>query len=207
LDVIGERWAVLVVRELLLGPKRFSELSRGLPGLSQNVLAARLRELESSGVLRNYRLGPPVSTRVYELTERGYELEPVLIALGRWGSRVPPDSLDAKAELSVDALILALKTTFDPQRAGDLQACFELRLDGDRFNAEIGRGVFRIARGGSGPATADVILEANAATLRSVVFGGRELAEAVRSGSARLIGDQGAAARFADCFPRPEPVR
>ncbi|HEX3784410.1 MAG TPA: helix-turn-helix domain-containing protein [Pseudonocardiaceae bacterium] len=218
LDVIGERWALLVVRELLLGPKRFTDLSRGLPAMSQNVLAARLRELESSGVLRNYRLGPPASTRVYELTERGYALEAVLIALGRWGSRIPLDAVDAAAELSVDALVLALKTTFDAGRAGDLDTRIELRLEGDRFLATISGGTLRIGRVESGrvesaggaatgmTAAADAVMETDPATLRSVVFGGRALADALRAGVVLLTGEQDAATRFTGCFPRPEPV-
>jgi DNA-binding HxlR family transcriptional regulator len=205
LDVIGERWALLVVRELLFGPKRFTELSRGLPGMSQNVLAARLRELETDGVVRNHRLGPPASTRVYELTPRGYELEEMLVALGRWGSKVPLDAIDAEAELSIDALALALKTTFDPQRAGPLRVSVELCLDGDRFHAEVADGVFTIARGGL--ARTDVVLDADVTTVRSLVFGGLPLADAVRSGELRLIGDQRVAARFVSCFPRPQPAR
>jgi DNA-binding HxlR family transcriptional regulator len=205
LDVIGERWALLVVRELLFGPKRFTELSRGLPGMSQNVLAARLRELETDGVVRNHRLGPPASTRVYELTPRGYELEELLVALGRWGSRVPLDAIDADAELSIDALVLALKTTFDPRRAGALRTRVELCLDGDRFHAEVAEGVFTIARGGVRDPNA--IVDADVATARSVVFGGLPLTDAVRSRSLRLIGDQRMAARFVNCFPRPQPVR
>src|ERR1700737_4169741 len=89
LDRVGERWALLVVRELLFGPKRFTDLSQGLPGMSQNVLSQRLRELEDAAVVRRRRLGPPSSARVYELTQRGAELEPVLQALARWGSRNP----------------------------------------------------------------------------------------------------------------------
>ncbi|HEY4017168.1 MAG TPA: helix-turn-helix domain-containing protein [Pseudonocardiaceae bacterium] len=204
LDVIGERWALLVVRELLFGPKRFTELSRGLPGMSQNVLAARLRELETDGVVRNYRLGPPASTRVYELTPRGYELEELLIALGRWGSKVPLDAIDAAAELSVDALVLALRTTFDARRAGALRARVELCLDGDRFHAEIADGEFTIGRGGV--RDADAILDAGVATVRSVIFDGLPLTDAVRSRALLLTGDQRVAARFVNCFPRPQPV-
>src|SRR3569833_2939798 len=111
LSAVGERWALLVVRELLLGPKRFSDLSRGLADMSQNVLSQRLRELDASGVVRRRRRGPPVSASGYELTERGQELEPVLLALARWGSRLP---LGSDAELSTDGLMLALRTTFDP---------------------------------------------------------------------------------------------
>jgi DNA-binding HxlR family transcriptional regulator len=205
LDVIGERWALLVVRELLFGPKRFTELGRGLPGMSQNVLAARLRELETDGVVRNYRLGPPASTRVYELTPRGYELEELLIALDRWGARVPSDAIDAGAELSVDALVLALRTSFEPGRAGALRARVELCVDGDRFQAEIGEGVFAIARGG--PRDADAVLDGDVATVRSVLFDGLPLTDAVRSRALRLTGDQRVAARFVSCFPRPRPAR
>src|SRR6185437_13510559 len=92
LDLVGERWALLVVRELLLGPKRFADLRRGLPGLSQNVLAQRLRELEEGGVVTRRRLEPPASTWAYDLTERGRALEPALVALSTWGSRTPARS-------------------------------------------------------------------------------------------------------------------
>src|SRR5437667_12278728 len=85
LDVVGERWALLVVRELLLGPKRFTDLRAGLPHVGPDMLSQRLRELEQAGVLRRGKLPPPASARVYELTERGYELEPVVLALGQIG--------------------------------------------------------------------------------------------------------------------------
>src|ERR1700754_799231 len=109
LDAVGERWALLVVRELLFGPKRFTDLHNGLPTASQNVLSQRLRELEQAGGVRRRRLGPPAATWVYELTERGRDLEPVLFQLARWGSRGP---LTSGNELSVDALMFALKTSF-----------------------------------------------------------------------------------------------
>src|SRR4051812_17149801 len=125
LDAVGERWALLVVRELLLGPKRFTDLHRGLGAVSQNVLSQRLRELESAGVVRRRRLGPPAGSWVYELTEQGAALEPILVALGRWGRSRP---MAAGGELSVDALALALKTTFDPAAAGDLEVSVHLHL-------------------------------------------------------------------------------
>ncbi|MER6950499.1 helix-turn-helix domain-containing protein [Nonomuraea sp. NPDC000554] len=110
---------------MLLGPKRFTDLRSGLPGASQNVLAQRLRELEESGVVRRRRLPPPAASRVYELTDRGLELEPVVLALARWGSRAP---LRSDAPLSVDALVLALKSTFDAEAARGFDARVELRL-------------------------------------------------------------------------------
>jgi DNA-binding HxlR family transcriptional regulator len=200
LDLIGERWALLVVRELLFGPKRFTDLRLGLPGASQNVLSHRLRELERAEVVRRRRLGPPASTWVYELTGRGYDLEPVLIALGRWGSRTP---LTATADLSVDALMLALKTTFDPRVADRLRASYELRLDDDRFHAEVAEGRLDLARGTAGKP--DAVIGTTAATFRSLVFGGRALADALRSGDVEIGGDRQAAARFVGLFPRPTP--
>src|SRR3954454_3021436 len=94
LDVVGERWALLVVRELLLGPKRYTDLREGLPKASTNILAERLRELEQRGVVRKRRLPPPYGSSVYELTEWGMELEPIVTRLGAWGARspFPPDS-------------------------------------------------------------------------------------------------------------------
>ena len=138
LDVAGERWALLVVRELLLGPKRFTDLREGLPNVSPDVLAQRLRELERSGVVRRRKLPPPASARVYELTERGAELEPVLHALGRWGSRVP--LRDEPAQLSPDALAVALKTMFDPMAAADRDGVYELRFGEHAFTVRARRG-------------------------------------------------------------------
>ncbi|GHF25918.1 transcriptional regulator [Amycolatopsis deserti] len=193
LDAVGERWALLVVREVLLGPKRFRDLSRSLPGMSQNVLSQRLRELEGAGVVRRRRLGPPASTSVYELTEHGAELEAVVMALARWGSRrpVPP-----AGELSVDALVLALRTTFSPALAEGLSARVELQLGDDTFTATIDSGEFSIRRA---PAEdADVVLRTDATRLRSLVFLGQPLTEADV-----VAGEFGAAERFVRCFPRP----
>ena len=180
LDVVGERWALLVVRELLLGPKRFGALSSGLPGMSQNVLSQRLRELTGAGIVRRRTFGPPASSQGYELTERGRELEPVLVALARWGSRVP---VGTAAELSTDALMLALQTTFDPRAADALRARLELRIGDDCLRAEIGSGRFAVSRGSTG--RTDAILTTGAATLRALVFGDRTIADAVGRGDLR----------------------
>jgi DNA-binding HxlR family transcriptional regulator len=199
LDLVGERWTLLVVRELLFGPKRFSDLVRGLPGMSQNVLSQRLRELGAAGLVERRRLGPPVSGQVYELTERGAALRPVVIELARWGSRIPTTS---RADLSVDALALALLTTFDPDGAEDVRVA--LVLGDDRFVAEVADGRLDIARDPATPADAEVVTDA--AALRAVVFGGRPLAEAVAAGDAQVRGDAEKAARFLARFPRPAPV-
>jgi DNA-binding HxlR family transcriptional regulator len=199
LDVVGERWTLLVVRELLFGPKRFSDLVRGLPGMSQNVLSQRLRELAGAGLLERRRLGPPVSGQVYELTERGAALRQVVIELARWGSRIPTAS---RADLSADALALALLTTFDPDGSEDVRIA--LQLGDDRFAAEITDRRLRVARGTAERADAEIVTDA--ATLRSVVFGGRALSDAVGAGHAEVRGDGAKAASFVTRFPRPAPV-
>jgi DNA-binding HxlR family transcriptional regulator len=201
LDAVGERWALLVIRELLLGPKRFADLARGLPQMSQNVLSGRLRELEDAGLVGRRVLGPPASTRVYELTERGAALEPAILALAHWGSREP---LRATAELSTDALVLALRSTFDPKPASGRDVRCDLRLGDDRFAATIADGRFTITRGTPAGAT-DVTITTDAPTLRGVVFGGRALSDARAAGDLRVDGDRRAAERFTRCFPRPAP--
>jgi DNA-binding HxlR family transcriptional regulator len=199
LNVVGQRWALLVVRELLYGPKRFTDLRAGLPAASQNVISQRLRELEDNGVVQRRKLGPPANTWVYELTGRGAALEPVLIELGRWGSLTP---LASTAELSVFAFILALKTTFRPDLAVDFAGHFELLLDGDCFQAEITDGRAVLTRG---PASGhpDAIIEATVGTFRSLTFGARPLDDLLRSGDVRVEGDVESAARFLTLFPRP----
>lgn len=210
LDLVGERWALLVVRELLLGPKRFTDLSDSLPGLSQNVLSQRLRELEQVGIVRRRKLGPPASVRVYELTERGCDLEPVLLALARWGSRTP---MTSAGELGVDALVLALRTTFDPEAAAGLHARYDLRLGDDRFHVEVGDGRFHISRGSADRADSvdgadrpDATVETDVTTFRALVFAGRQLADTLRTGDLTLRGDRQAVARFVGSFPRPAPT-
>lgn len=202
LDLVGERWALLVVRELLLGPKRFADLRVGLPGVSPNVLAERLRGLEDAGIVRRRKLPPPAASRVYELTEWGMELEPVIVSLGRWGARSTLRPQDAA--LGVDSLALSFRTMFDPRAARGLSASYELRIGEDLFRAVVQDGSFEILRGSAD--RPDAIIETDPATLTALVYGDRELAEALRSGDLRIEGDEEAAARFLRLFPLPEPA-
>jgi DNA-binding HxlR family transcriptional regulator len=202
LDLVGERWALLVVRELLLGPKRFTDLRAGLPGVSPNVLAQRLGGLESAGIVRRRKLPPPAASRVYELTEWGMELESVIVWLGRWGVRSPLRPCDAG--MSVDALVLSFRTMFDPRAAEGLKASYELRLGEDVFVAVVDGGRFEIARGSA--EKPDVTIETDAATLAALVYEGRELAEALRAGEVKIEGDEAAVERFVRLFPLPEPA-
>ena len=202
LDLVGERWALLVVRELLLGPKRFTDLRAGIPKASPNVLAQRLRELERAGVVRRRKLPPPAASRVYELTDWGLELEPVVVCLGRWGARSPSRPHDA--ELGVDSLILSLRTMFDALGAEGLRASYELRLGEGIFRAEVDDGRFEVARGEAD--RPDAVIETDAGTLAALVYGGRGLEEALRCGEVKVEGDGSAVERFLGLFVLPEPA-
>ena len=202
LDLIGERWALLVVRELLLGPKRFTDLRAGLPGVSPNVLSQRLRELEGVGIVRRRKLPLPAASRVYELTDWGMELEPVIISLGRWGARSPFRPRDA--ELGIDSLVLSFRTMFDPHAAKDLRACYELRFGEESFRAEVANGRFKINRGDA--ERPDAIIETDPATLAALIYEDRELGEAVGSREVKIEGDRQAVERFLDLFRLPDPA-
>jgi DNA-binding HxlR family transcriptional regulator len=197
LDVVGERWALLVVRELLLGPKRFTDLRAGLPHVGPDVLAQRLRELEQAGVVRRRTLAPPAGSRVYQLTARGLELEPVVLALGRWGSGAPFPP--GGATLGVDSFVLALKTLFAPAAAGDLSASYELRLGEHRFRARVDEGRLEVARGEA--PEPDATIASDPGTLSAVLWHGRRLADALRSGEVEIGGSRRAARRFLGLFP------
>ncbi len=190
LDVIGERWALLIVRELLFGPKRFTDLKSGLADASPNVLSQRLRELEAGGVVQRRKAGGAL----YELTERGRELHPLLLQLGRWGARSPERP---PGQLSVDALMVALEATFVSEKAADLRATYELRLGEERFSVEVSDGAIAITRGS--PRTPDAVLATDASTLRSLVFGDLKLPGA----PIELQGDARVARKFFRLFARP----
>jgi DNA-binding HxlR family transcriptional regulator len=184
LDVVGERWALLIVRELLLGPKRFNDLLAGLPGASPNVISQRLRELSGAGVIRQRDLGPPARVRVYELTDWGRELEPVILHLGQWGTHAP---LPEGAGWGLDSLLLALQATADP---AVVNGRYEMRIGPDIVTVDGTSGSVRLRRG-----TADrpqATLTTDAGTLHDVTLGMRSIADAVKSGDLRLDGDPGA---------------
>lgn len=187
LDVVGDRWALLVIRDLLLGPQRFTDLRAGLPGVSPDVLSQRLRELEEAGVLARRRLPPPAASQVYELTARGRALEPVLLELGRWGAGAPfPKDVIA---FGPDSAMLALKTVFDPSaaagRAGGPEI-YEFRFGEERFQARVERGALSITRGA--PEAPHATIETDPATLAAVLWRGQP-------------SDQPAVARLRELFP------
>jgi DNA-binding HxlR family transcriptional regulator len=202
LDRIGERWAVMVVRELVLGPKRFTDIKNALPHASPNVLTQRLKELEQSGVVRKRKLPPPASVQVYELTEWGLQLDRVLLELGRWGARAP--MIPGEPTMSFDAHLLSLLTLFDRQRAGDFRTRLELRLGDETFRAEVRDGRLTIERGA--PAEPDAVVETDAGTLLALSHRRIELPDALASGAIRIDGDEQALARFITLFTMPAPA-
>ncbi|WP_161880879.1 winged helix-turn-helix transcriptional regulator [Deinococcus alpinitundrae] len=200
LDLIGERWALLVVRELLLGPRRFTDLKTSLPGISATVLAQRLSDLEGTGVLTCQPLPAPAAGWMYALTPWGHELEPVLQQLGRWGAQSPHK---APAPISLATLITAQKTMFSAQAATGIAGAVALQVGRERFTARIESGTLDITPGGG---AADATLSGDVATLGRVLLGDQSIGEAEAAGLLSVLGDRALAQRYATLFPLPTPV-
>jgi DNA-binding HxlR family transcriptional regulator len=198
LDVIGDRWALLVVRELVMGPKRFTDLREGLPGIGPNVLSQRLKELEDSGVVRQRVLPPPAASTVYELTEWGSELEEIVVQLGRWGARSP--DMPREAETQPEWVMLGLRATYEPDGHPD-GLSYELHFGDEVFWARVDDGALRVGRGeASDP---DAVLTAEVETIAMLVRGELKPAAAIRSGAVVLEGDRAAFDRFPTLFKFP----
>jgi DNA-binding HxlR family transcriptional regulator/putative sterol carrier protein len=201
LDLVGERWALLIVRDLLMAPKRFTELERGLPGIPSNVLAARLKELEQNGIVARHVAPRPEAGVVYDLTDYGRELEEIVLRLGRWGARSlgEPKAGDV---VTPAALVVALRAGFRPGAARGLRATYELRVGDVVVHARVAGGRLEA---GEGPADApDVVVESDA-TLKRVMAGELTLDEALAGGRFRVEGDRALLDRFAEAFVLPGP--
>jgi len=202
LDLIGERWALLVMRELMLGPKRFSDLKADLPGISANVLTQRLEGLEATGLVRRRRLPPPAAAQVYELTDWGYEAEPIVQELGRWATRSPAH--DPSLPLSATSLMLSFRTMQSPERLGDLAATVGFRIGEQSFVARIADGRVHTERGD--PEGADVIFTGAPEAIAGAVYGGVPFEALAAAGALKIEGDEALARRFATLFPLPPKV-
>ena len=196
LELVGERWALLVMRELMFGPRRFSELRADLPGISANVLTQRLGELEQRGLVRRTHLPPPASVQVYEATAWGLEAAPVIRALGRWAVRSPRH--DPGLFVSAVSIMMSLQTMFDAGLAGDLEGRFGFRFGQNRFVADVRDGTIDVRR--DDPEDADVLFSAQPGQLAGVLYGGAPLE------SVDVSGDLELARRFLTLFPLPEKV-
>lgn len=199
-EILGERWGMLIVRDLLVAPKRFTDLQRGLPGIPSNVLASRLKELERSGVVRRRVLPRPSGSIVYELTEYGLELEEIVISFGRWGAKSlgepQPDEV-----VTPDSLVMALRSTFRPEAAGGVRASYELRVGEIAINARV---VDREVTVAEGPLPdADLAIEAGPG-IRMLMAGELSPDDAIKRRVVRISGDRKLLAQFARIF-RIEP--
>ena len=199
LDLVGERWALLVIRELMMGPRRFSDLRKDLCGLSANVLTQRLEGLEASGVLQRRKLPPPASVQVYELTDWGYEIEPVFMVLGRWAARSPQH--DPTLPISAVSIMQSFKTMFDPARALDAKMRLGFVLGEDRMVVTVADGAIDARRGEVEPC--DVVVRAPAQVVAAAVYGKVPLESLEGEGTMAIEGNQATFARFVDFFHLP----
>ncbi|MBO0705293.1 MAG: helix-turn-helix transcriptional regulator [Candidatus Dormibacteraeota bacterium] len=151
LDVLGERWTLLIVRELLTGPKRYVDLRGGLPGMATDLLAARLRDLQAAGVIERREVPRPTPATVYELTERGRALRPAIRELSRWGRPLLIEPEDDR--LPDSALLLGLEVAFRPEAAAGLEETYAVEVDGVRVAVRVRDGSVEVTRGGAEDAT------------------------------------------------------
>jgi DNA-binding HxlR family transcriptional regulator len=197
LDVIGERWTLLLVRDLLLGPKRYKELLAGLPGMGTNLLAARLRELEEYGIVERVVLPPPAGSTVYQLTEVGKGLEPVVFAIGRWGIHYlgKPRRAD---NLVPTAYFLAIRARLRPEAAAGVHERWEFRIGYRVFQVEVADGTCRTIEGRFGEP--DTVFRMDGPTLHGLLFNELSPAPALSSGRVQATGDPKALERFIRIF-------
>ncbi len=199
MELVGERWSLLIVRELMFGGRRFNELKANLLGISANSLTQRLEGLEASGILVRRKLPPPASVQIYELTPWGYESEVAIQELGRWATRSPAH--DPTLPLSAASLMLSFRTMFSAERAGGLEAAIGFRLGAETFLAKVGDGGIAIRR--AELADADLVFDSDPMTIASIVYGGRPIADAEAAGALVVSGDRDLAERYVTLFPLP----
>jgi DNA-binding HxlR family transcriptional regulator/putative sterol carrier protein len=202
MEFVGERWALLIMRELLLGPRRFGALRAGLPGLSANILTQRLASLERSGIVRRYRLPSPANVQVYELTPWGRESEPVILALGRWALRSPMH--DPTLPFSAVSLLLSLRMLLVRDRAGDWAATLGFRIGEETFVARLVQGELKVARGPT--EEAEAVLAGTPSAFLPVIFGRMPLVAAEAAGMLHVEGNRAVAERFVTLFALPDKV-
>ena len=197
MELVGERWSLLVVRELMFGPRRFADIRRGVPGISANVLTQRLEGLAAAGILARRRLPPPLSVDAYELTPFGRASEPAIQALGRWAVTSPAH--DTTLPLSPASLMMSFRTMY----AGGVAGRIGFRLGDDIFVATLGKGI-DVAR--EDPAAAEATIDGAPEMVAALVYGGAPLAKLEAGGALRIGGDRALVERFARAFPLPAKI-
>jgi DNA-binding HxlR family transcriptional regulator/putative sterol carrier protein len=205
LDVIGERWTLLIVRELLTGPKRFKDLLEGLSGIGTNLLTARLKDLEGYGVVRRTVLPPPAGSKVYELTELGRLLEPVVAALGRWGLEFLDTQPDQDDDLRPAWAMVALRSSLEAEAARGVRETYEFRVDDEAFHLRVEDGEVEALQG---PAVnPDLVVKGHTRAFLALAAGQLEPAEALASRELRIEGDEATLSRCLKMFWRSTPVK
>jgi DNA-binding HxlR family transcriptional regulator len=199
LELVGDRWALLVIRELLLGPKRFSDLRAGLPGISATVLTQRLEELEAHAIVMRRKLPPPASAWVYELTPWGLEAEEIVKVIGRWAARSPAH--DPSLPISVASTIMSMRTMFAPERAKDVSGRVGFRLGREEFIATVAKGKLTIVRGAANEG--DVVVDGDQQALAGAIYGGVPLTKLEKTGALKIEGDRALFERYIRLFPLP----
>jgi DNA-binding HxlR family transcriptional regulator len=199
LELVGERWALLIVRDLLVGPRRFTDLRNGLPRIPTNVLSDRLKELEADGIVQRRVLPRPAAATVYELTDHGAQLEDAVMRLGRWGAQSLGEPRPGEI-MTPDSMTIALRSTFVPAAAKSRRLTYELRLGPIVLNAGITDGKLRVAEG-SAP-RADLVIETQSA-LKQLFEGTLTPDEALQSGLVRIQGDPALLDTFVTLFHIP----
>lgn len=202
LDVLGERWTLLLVRELLLGPKRYKDLLAGLPGIGTNLLAKRLRHLDELGLIRQKALPPPAGSRVYELTELGHGLEPAVMELGRWGAHFLGEPRERDA-LQPGWFFVSIRATFRPELAAKLDESYEFRIAGEAFHVVIDGG--RLTSGQGAATDPDVVVSTDLETFIALLAQRLEPADVLARRGVEIEGDPAALSRFIDIFAWPMP--
>lgn len=196
LDVIGERWTLLMIREVLTGPKRFTDLLKNLPGIGTNLLTARLKELEEAGVLERKTLPPPAASAVYDLTDLGRQLQPALVELVRWGSKLPRSPTETEHSRPGWA-ILAMHAAFQSEASRGLKETYEFRIGDEVFYARIDDGVLETGEGHAG--SPDLVIVADPQTFRDLTID-LPIVSAIASGAIRVEGDIAALERLVRVF-------
>jgi len=196
LDLLGERWAMLVLRELAYGPRRFSELRADLWGISANVLTQRLTELEDRGLVRRIKLPPPASVQVYEATQWGLEAIPIIASLGRWAARSPLH--DPTLRMSHVSVIMSFQTLISPERTEGFNGRICFRFGEAAYVAAVTDGRMEVERRDC--ADCDVTFIGTPSEIAAVIHGGAPF------DLIRVEGDMALADRFRTLFPLPEKV-
>jgi len=204
LDAVGERWTLLIVRELFAGPRRFKDLIEGLPDISTNLLVDRLRSLEQRDILRRRVLPPPAGSTVYQLTRLGQALEPAVLELGKWGSQFVPLSADGVHVLHLSSYALTLKTFFRAEEAQDLNECYELHVENEVLQVHIHDGDIQVKQGEA--EEPDVVLYADMPTYLGLLTGQTDQDEAAKEGLIHVEGDTNALGRLLKICRVPPPA-